>query len=273
MVKGKKHEDISADRPDDTAADPLTQSAAGSSDAKAQDNEGQERRGDDRRHQDRRTAERRTPDRDAENPEAASLRENLGQKEAEVAKLQAELASLKDASLRRQAEFDNYRKRMIKQQEDNKRFAIRDMAVDIISVNDDLLRAISACSSMSPPGEAVSKAQESLMKGVGMISESLEAVLKKYGAVEIEALDREFDPNFHEAIEIESSDKVDRDMVTKVHQKGFRIDDLVIRSTKVKVTKPARKEEIACDSCAPGDANPGGAPADTQYYKGSILRE
>jgi molecular chaperone GrpE len=264
MVKGKKHEDVSAERPDDAATDPLTQSAAGSPDVKARENEGQERRGDDRRHQDRRTAERRDSGEAAGNPEAAALNENLRLKEAEVAKLQAEIASLKDASLRRQAEFDNYRKRMIKQQEDNKRFAVRDMAVDIIGVNDDLLRAIGACSSMSPPGEAVSEAQDSLMKGVAMISESLEAVLKKYGAVEIDALDREFDPNFHEAIEIESSDKVDRDMVTKVHQKGFRIDDLVIRSTKVKVTKPARKEEITCDSCAPGDANPGGGQADTR---------
>jgi molecular chaperone GrpE len=167
-------------------------------------------------------------------------------------------------SLRRQAEFDNYRKRMIKQQEDNKRFAIRDMALDIISVNDDLLRAISACSSMSASGDSGSEALDSLIKGVTMISESLEGVLKKYGAVEIDALDREFDPNFHEAIEIESSDKVDRDMVTKVHQKGFRIDDLVIRSTKVKVSKPARKEEIGCDSCAPGDANPDGVPADSR---------
>jgi molecular chaperone GrpE len=264
MVKGKKHEDVSVDRPDDTATDPLTQSASGSPEGRARDYEGQERRGDERRLQDRRTAERRASGEAAENPEKSALNENLRLKEAEVSKLQAELASLRDLSLRRQAEFDNYRKRMIKQQEDNKRFAIRDMALDIISVNDDLLRAISACSSMSASGDSGSEALDSLIKGVTMISESLEGVLKKYGAVEIDALDREFDPNFHEAIEIESSDKVDRDMVTKVHQKGFRIDDLVIRSTKVKVSKPARKEEIGCDSCAPGDANPDGGPADSR---------
>ncbi len=98
MVKGKKHEDVSVDRPDDTATDPLTQSASGSPEGRARDYEGQERRGDERRLQDRRTAERRASGEAAENPEKSALNENLRLKEAEVSKLQAELASLRDLS-------------------------------------------------------------------------------------------------------------------------------------------------------------------------------
>ena len=74
-----------------------------------------------------------------------------------------------------------------------------------------------------------------------MISNRIEETMKKYGVVEIEALDSEFDPNFHEAVDIEMSGDVDRDTVTKVYQKGFRIDDLVVRSARVRVAKPAQE--------------------------------
>jgi molecular chaperone GrpE len=110
-----------------------------------------------------------------------------------VARLQAELASLKDASLRRQAEIDNYRKRMIKHQEDNKRFAIRDMAVDIIGINDDLLAPSAPVPPCRPRG---ADASPGIAQKESHDIKSLEAVLKKNGRFEIEALDREFEPKF-----------------------------------------------------------------------------
>ena len=73
----------------------------------------------------------------------------------------------------------------------------------------------------------------------------------------MEAEGKKFDPNFHEAVEIEMSDDVDFDTVTKVYQKGFRIDDLVVRSARVKVAKP-RKEEASEESAPLENGDSGG---------------
>ena len=160
--------------------------------------------------------------------------------EDEYVKLQAELASVKDQMLRRQADFDNYKKRMVKLQDDNRKFAIRDIAYDVVQINDDLLRAIEASTTFKSDDTAAAEAHDSFVQGVIMISKAIESVLENYGVVEMDALNKEFDPNLYEAIEIESSADVAFDTVTHVHRKGFMINDIVLRSAQVKVTKPEK---------------------------------
>lgn len=158
-------------------------------------------------------------------------------------KLQKELAETRDLLLRKQADFENYKKRMMKLQDDNRKLALRDIAVDIVQINDDLLRALDASAAISADGEeSVKESHDSFVQGVSMISKRIESVLEKYGVVEIDALDQEFDPNFHEAIEIDTGG-VEHDTVTLVHQKGYRINDMLLRSAKVRVTKPEKKNE------------------------------
>jgi len=160
-----------------------------------------------------------------------------------VLKLQEELAVAKGFLLRRQAEFENYKKRMIKIQEDNRKLALRDIALDIVEINDDLLRALDASAVILADGEnGLRESHDSFVQGVSMISKRIESVLEKYGVVEIEALGQEFNPNFHEAIEINMGG-VDHDTVTLVHQKGYKINDMLLRSAKVRVTKPEKKNE------------------------------
>ena len=159
-----------------------------------------------------------------------------------VLKLQEELADMKDLLLRKQADFENYKKRMIKLQEDNRKLALRDMALDIVQVNDDLLRALDASVMLTDNEGGVKESYDSFVHGVLMISKHIESVLEKYGVVEINALDQEFDPNFHEAIEIDMGN-VERDAVTFVYQKGYKINDMILRNAKVRVTKPERKNE------------------------------
>lgn len=166
-------------------------------------------------------------------------------KDEEIAALKEELAAAKDSALRRMADFENYKKRMIKAQEDSRKFAIKDVALDIIEVNDNLLRAIDADASVVIEDEAARKAHEAFVQGVVMISKSIEAVLQKYGVEEIDALNQEFNPAFHEAVEIASNSDVDKDTVTTVYQKGFKMNDLVIRSARVKVTKPEKAAAAA----------------------------
>ncbi len=160
----------------------------------------------------------------------------------ELRKKEKELDELKDLMKRRQADFENYKKRVIKGQEETRRYAIKDMALDILSVNDDLLRAIEA-SSVVKNGESLEHAHQSFVDGVVMISKMIEEVMTKYGITEIESLNAEFDPRFHEAVEIVVNDDVSGDTVTKVYQKGYMLDDTVVRSSRVRVSKPAVKEQ------------------------------
>ncbi|HOD14099.1 MAG TPA: nucleotide exchange factor GrpE [Spirochaetota bacterium] len=212
---------------------------------------GSEKSPDERRKEERRAASRRECDRLAAEQCSAALEDNR--------KLKDDMDALKDTMLRRQADFENYKKRMAKQQAEVRTMVVRDFAHEIILVNDDLLRAIDASENM-PAGSSLEDAHKSFVQGVSMISNRIEETMKKFGVVEIEALDNEFDPNFHEAMDIEMSGDVERDTVTKVYQKGFRIEDLVVRSARVKVAKPARPaagtQAAECDG--PGSAGSGG---------------
>ncbi len=209
----------------------------------------------ERREGERRSKERRVKDRRAgheEDPKIAGLKKELSEKDNEILKLNKEIESIKELIRRRQADFENFKKRSIKEREEYKKYAIKDFALEIININDDLLRAIEASRDI-PEGESLEKAHNSFVEGVSMISKRIESTLQKYNIVEIEALSLEFDPNFHEAVEIEQSENVNKDIVTKVHRKGFRIDDLVVRSAKVKVTKPLKQDDNNGKTEQPGD--------------------
>lgn len=151
-----------------------------------------------------------------------------------------EIASLKELMLRRQADFENFKKRTVKQEENNKKHLIRGIALDIIEINDNLIRASESAVTV-PDGDTLEHAHKSYVDGVLMISKSIESMLGKYGIEEIKADNEPFDPNYHEAIDISMSDDVQHDTVTKVFQKGFRFEEFIIRSAKVQVTKPAPK--------------------------------
>lgn len=167
--------------------------------------------------------------------------------EDEIINLTKENETLKDLLLRRQADFENYKKRTAKFQEEYRKTAIKEFAKDIIDINDDLIRAVDAAENIVD-----SEAEDTgkyFSEGVALISKRIVETLANYGIVEIEADGKPFDPNFHEAIEIgEAEQDIDADTVTKVHQKGFKLDDHVIRTAKVKVTKAAKKNIDVSDN-------------------------
>lgn len=199
------------------------------------------RRKEERRRDVRRLRERRKSSAEDESSVEFQLKKVISEKDNEIMELNKEVESIKELIQRRQADFENFKKRNLKLLEENKKFAIRDFALEIININDDLLRAIEVSRDI-PEGESLEEAHNSFVEGVSMISGRIESTLNKFGITEIESLDLEFDPNLHEAVEIETCDSVECDTVTRVHQKGFRIDDLVVRSAKVKVTKPSGQQ-------------------------------
>lgn len=167
-----------------------------------------------------------------------SLKKKLTQAEADIEKKDKEIAEVKDLLLRRQADFENYKKRIAKTHDDFKKLAIKDFALDVITINDDLLRAIEASSTVKN-GESLEHCHNSFVDGVSMISRMIEEMLKKYSIVEIDSLNQSFDPQCNEAVEIVMSDEVQEDTITKIYQKGFKLDDLVVRSAKVQVARPS----------------------------------
>ncbi|RKX95309.1 MAG: nucleotide exchange factor GrpE [Spirochaetes bacterium] len=135
-----------------------------------------------------------------------------------------------DLLKRQQAEFENYRKRINREIEENKKYANVEVILDIINVLDDFERAIDAARS--------SKDFNALLEGIVMIEKQLRGILeKKYGVKRIEAVGKEFDPSIHDAIMMEESDEVDEDTVVEDFQKGYIMYDRVIRPSKVKVAK------------------------------------
>mgnify|MGYP001767557766 CR=1 FL=1 len=181
--------------------------------------------------------------------ENEKLEKEISAQDEEIMKLNKEVETLKDLLQRRQADFENFRKRTVKIQEEYKKLAIKDFACDILNISDDLSRAIEASDNISSADP--SSAKESLAEGVKIIAKRMEETLKKFGIAEIESENKAFDPNYHEAIEIESSADIQYDTVTKVYQKGFKLDEYVVRTAKVKVSKPAPKP--AADACDGGN--------------------
>lgn len=165
----------------------------------------------------------------------------------EVGILKKEIDLLKDTMLRRQADFENYKKRSCKQQDDQKRVMVANIARDVIKINDDLLMAIDASSTLNGDSTC-SAAHAAIVEGVSMISRQIEDMLRKYGVEEVELLGKPFDPICSEAVEIEMSPEVETDTIVKVYRKGFRIEDLTVRSAMVKVAKPQKPEVKAASS-------------------------
>jgi len=188
-------------------------------------------------------------------PDDGAVREGDGRDAlaAELKKRDEEIASLKDVMQRRQADFENFKKRNLKQQEEQRKMAVRDIALDIIAINDDLLRAIEAAEAI-PQGENLEASHAAFVEGVHMISRRIEDALTSHGVVAIDTLNAEFDPCVSEAVEIVASDEVETDTVTKVYQKGFMLDDMVIRHAKVRVSRSAKQgaKDVATECATDG---------------------
>jgi len=154
-------------------------------------------------------------------------------KESEYLKLKEEADKTKeywDKLLRLQADFENSRKRMERDRQDYVKFANEGIILELLNILDDLERAVNL---------AESKHQDltSFLKGVEMILAHLYEMLKEYGVKPIEAQGKIFDPNFHEAL-MQSEDKdLPENTVAEELQKGYLLNDRVIRTAKVKVSK------------------------------------
>lgn len=142
-------------------------------------------------------------------------------------KMSEELSAWRDKYVRLSAEFDNYRKRTLKEKMDLVSTASEDVIKSLLPVLDDLDRALQAMNNATDVA--------AVREGVVLISNKLCETLRSKGLSEIDALQKEFDTDFHEAItKIPAEDNM-KGHVVDVVQKGYMLKDKVIRHSKVVV--------------------------------------
>jgi molecular chaperone GrpE len=151
---------------------------------------------------------------------------------AELKRLQTALAEATDTAARRQADFDNYRKRVERDRGEAHNRIVADVARKLLPVLDNLTRALDA--------ERTIEAQESkefrhFLHGVELINKQLNDVLESLGIQPIAAVGERFDPHVHEAVVTEPSDKFEPDTVSEEITRGYRIGDRLLRPAMVKV--------------------------------------
>ena len=156
---------------------------------------------------------------------------------AELKRLQAQLSEAQEALARRQADFENYRKRIERERGEAHNRVVAEVARKLLPVLDNLSRALESERSVEA-GE--SKEFRHFLHGVELISKQLNEVLESFGIQPIVAVGERFDPHIHEAVVTEASDDYEPDTVIAEMQRGYRIGDRLLRPAMVKVA--ARSE-------------------------------
>ena len=152
-----------------------------------------------------------------------------GELEAALAEAEAELAKHRDALLRIQAESENLRKRLLRDQERSRKFALEGIMKDLLQVRDSLERGLEM-SGDAATVEALREGQELTLKMLGK-------VLQDHHLEIIDPAGEPFDPEWHEAMTVLPSAEHDDNTVMEVLQKGFRLHDRLIRPARVVVSR------------------------------------
>ncbi|HON70762.1 MAG TPA: nucleotide exchange factor GrpE [Tenuifilum sp.] len=145
-----------------------------------------------------------------------------------VAELTTQLEEMKDKYLRLTAEFDNYRKRTLKEKAELIKFASEEVLKDLLPVIDDLDRALKAIETANDIN--------AVKEGISLIVNKFNDFLKAKGVKEIDAIGKELDTDLHEAItKIPVQDDAQKGKIVDVIQKGYMLHEKVMRFSKVVV--------------------------------------
>ena len=148
-----------------------------------------------------------------------------------IKELEEESSDLKDQLLRKQADFENFRKRMFREKEDAIRYANSRLLLDLTNVIDDFERAINSAEK--------SRDFDSFLEGISLIEKQMTTMLEnRWGLKRFSSQGEKFDPDKHEAIASEESEEIDDTVVLEDYQKGYYLNDRLLRPARVKVAKP-----------------------------------
>lgn len=162
-----------------------------------------------------------------EDKEIEELKKKLEEKEKEAKENY-------DRLLRTAADFENYKKRAAREKEDWTKFANEDLIRAILPFIDNLERAVNHAQKIADTGV--------LVEGVQLTLQQLLQALNKFGLSSFESVGKPFDPAMHEAMLVVETDKHEPNQVVEEFQKGYLLNDRLLRPATVSVSKPPEKE-------------------------------
>jgi molecular chaperone GrpE len=163
--------------------------------------------------------------------DAAAAGEPAAEPGDELADALQELARHRDAMLRMQAEMENLRKRMQRDAEKSRKFALERIMKDLLEVRDSMERGLDMADE--------SATAESLIEGEKLTLKMLAKLMEDHGLEVIDPAGEPFDPELHEAMTVMPSAEVEENTVMEVLQKGFKLHDRLIRPARVIVSAKA----------------------------------
>lgn len=176
-----------------------------------------------------------------EDAEASEESEGVAERyEARIIELETENADVKERLLRLAADMENLRRRTEREVKDARNYAVTNFARDMLSVADNLRRAVDAV-----PEEARASGENgltALIEGVEMTERGLQASLEKHGVKKLDPEGQKFDPNFHQAMFEVPNPDVPNNTVVQVVQAGYAIGERVLRPAMVGVAKGGPKQ-------------------------------
>jgi len=168
-------------------------------------------------------------------PEAGHAAASEQDAEQELVQARMEVDRLSDALLRLKADLDNERRRMERELEKSRRFALENVMGELLGVRDNLERGLDAFNSETTSVEQLREGSELTLK-------ELDKVLHRHGVKEINPLGERFDPEQHEALTAQPSDQQEPDTVLEVIQKGAELHERLLRPARVVVAKQPPEE-------------------------------
>ena len=152
-----------------------------------------------------------------------------------------EINDLKNQLLRTLADNENNRRRYEKEKEDLSTYIISNFAKEMLSVLDNLQRAIDVSSKINTEDDKIDKNTLDFIEGVKLTEKQLSSINEKFKITKIDSLNNKFDPNIHQAMfEIENDDE-EEGTILQVVQDGFKIEDRLLRPALVGVSKKKSK--------------------------------
>jgi molecular chaperone GrpE len=177
-----------------------------------------------------------TPAKNTRSPDARAPAGEAERSEAEdpMAGLQADLDRFRDLALRSQADFENYKKRSAREKEEAIKYANSSLLQRLVAIIDNFELGLAVAKEQS--------AESPIYSGMVLVQKQLNDLLAENGLQAIEAEGKPFDPNLHEAIAHEPSDRVPEGIVLRQTRRGYRFKDRLLRPAKVVVSSgPAKK--------------------------------
>ena len=152
-----------------------------------------------------------------------------------------EINDLKNQLLRTLADNENNRRRYEKEKEDLSTYIISNFAKEMLSVLDNLQRAIEVSSKINTEDDKIDKNTLDFIEGVKLTEKQLTSINEKFKITKVDSLNSKFDPNMHQAMFEIENDEEEEGTILQVIQDGFKIEDRLLRPALVGVSKKTHK--------------------------------